>query len=190
MKKLILASAVAASAVLAGCATATPDHTPRFTDPLLQSVLQSADGLAAQLSRYKLKAPIIVASAQNNDQLSQVCQQGRLISDIVSSRLTQNGLPVTEVRLSQELRINKEGETILSRELDVLAQEAKAEVIVTSTWTTVTQPAAVIHTDAYGGMKRQQMPGQTYVTLKAVRIADGLVLSSQTFAPPASWSCN
>lgn len=189
MKKLILASTVIAAAALTGCATSTPVNTD-FSDPLLQSVQQSADGLAKQLSRYTLKAPIIVASSQNNDKLSQVCQQGRLISDIVSSRLTQHGLPVTEIRLSQELRINKEGETILSRELDVLAQEAKAEVVVTSTWTTVNRPAAVMHTDAFGGMKHQPTPGQTYVTLKAVRIADGLVLSSQTFAPPASWTCN
>lgn len=189
MKNILLAGFVLASAALAGCASTTT-HEPEASDPLLLSVQQSADSLAAQLSRHKLKTPIIVASAQNNDQLTQVCQQGRLISDIVSSRLTQQGLAVTEVRLGQTLRINKEGETILSRELGVLAKEAKAEVVVTSTWTTVTHPAAVIHADSTGGAMHQPTPGQTYVTLKAVRIADGLVLSSQTFAPPASWTCN
>lgn len=189
MKKLIIAGVVITSAALSGCASSFV-YEPDASDPLLRSVQQSADVLADQLSKHELKTPIIVASAQNNDQLSQVCQQGRLVSDIVSSRLTQQGLSVTEVRLGQTLRINKEGETILSRELDGLAKEAKAEVVVTSTWTTVTQPASFIQSNENGGMKLQPTPGQTYVTLKAVRIADGLVLSSQTFAPPASWTCN
>lgn len=189
MNKILLTGVAAAAVFLTGCSTSGYKNVPQFTDPLLQSVQQGADGLASQLSRYQLAAPVIVASAQNNDQLSQVCPQGRLVSDIVSSRLTQHGFPVTEVRLTQALRINKEGETILSRELGALAKAAKAEVVVTSTWSTVS-PQQASYADPYGRNSKRGTAGQTYVTLKAVRITDGLVLSSQTFAPPATWSCD
>lgn len=187
LNKLLLAGAVAL--ILSGCATSGPT-VPRDTDPLLNSVQQGADSLAAQLRHYKLAAPVIVASAQNNDQLSQVCPQGRLVSDIVSSRLTQHGFPVTEVRLTQALRINQNGETILSRELGDLAQSAKADTVVTATWSTIGAKPTLRFANVNGAIDRSQGPaGQTYVTLKAVRISDGLVLGSQTFAPPSSWTC-
>lgn len=188
LKKVLLASAVALLA--AGCSTSGIKQSAQYTDPFLQSVQQGADSLAAQLSRHQLAAPVIVASAQNNDELRQVCPQGRLVSDIVSSRLTQHGFPVTEVRLTQVLRITKEGETILSRELGELAKAAKADAVVTATWSTVTPQRDVKYANYFGGSydARKQF-GQTYVTLKAVRITDGLVLGSQTFAPPTSWSC-
>jgi hypothetical protein len=186
-KKIMLAGAAALAFALTGCATSP---APRSTDPLLGSVQLAADGLAAQLHRYRVDAPIIVASAQNNDQLSQVCPHGRLVSDIVSSRLTQAGFPVTEVRLTSALRINQEGETILSRELGALAKAAKAELVVTATWSTLNGGATVKFANAYGALESTSKGGQTYVTLKAVRLVDGLVVSSQTFAPPTSWSCN
>jgi PBP1b-binding outer membrane lipoprotein LpoB len=186
-KKIMLAGAAALALALTGCST-TP--APRSADPLLGSVQLAADGLAAQLNRHHIAAPIIVASAQNNDQLNQVCPQGRLVSDIVSSRLTQAGFPVTEVRLTNALRINQEGETILSRELGALAKAAKAELVVTATWSTLNAGTSVKFANAYGALESSSKGGQTYVTLKAVRLADGLVLSSQTFAPPTSWSCN
>lgn len=186
-KKIMLAGAAALAFALTGCATSP---APRSTDPLLGSVQLAADGLAAQLHRYRVDAPIIVASAQNNDQLSQVCPHGRLVSDIVSSRLTQAGFPVTEVRLTSALRINQEGETILSRELGALAKAAKAELVVTATWSTFNGGATVKFANASGALESTSKGGQTYVTLKAVRLVDGLVVSSQTFAPPTSWSCN
>jgi PBP1b-binding outer membrane lipoprotein LpoB len=179
-----------AALLLAGCAT-TATYTPApNADPLLNSVQQGADDLAAQLKRYDFAAPVIVASAQNNDELSQVCPQGRLVSDIVSSRLTQHGIPVTEVRLTQSLRINPRGETILSRELGALAHSAKADTVVTATWSTINSKASVKYANASGALDTSKTVGQTYVTLKAVRISDGLVLSSQTFAPPTSWTCD
>lgn len=188
LKNLILSGAAVLALALTGCATS---HAPQTadTEPFLDSVQQNADGLVAQLRNYPLGAPVIVASAQNGDYLPQVCPQGRLIADIVSSRLTQRGVPVTEVRLAQALRINAAGETILSRELTDLAKSAKADVVVAATWTTVAERQAVTYVNA-NGSSRTASYGTTYVTLKAVRIADGLVLGSQTFTPPATWNCD
>lgn len=181
LKKVMLAAAV--TLLAAGCSTTGQlGYSP---DPFLQSVQFGADNLAVQMAGYKLSAPVIVASAQNNDQLSQVCPQGRLISDIVSSRLTQHGIPVTEVRLSQKLRINSTGETILSRDLGELARSSRADAVVTATWSTMSPP--VKQASFSGGELKSA--GKTYVTLKAVRVSDGLVLSSQTFVPPAAWTC-
>ena len=175
--------AVAVALLMEGCSTSGFQSNQQSADPLFQSVQQGAEGLVAQLSRYQSVAPVIVASAQNNDQLSQVCPQGRLISDIVSSQLTQSGFSVTEVRLTQVLHIDKEGETILSRELDTLASAAKVNTVVTATWSTIVS-GPTFQNSSYIASSRK-----TYITLKAVRITDGLVLGSQTFASPRSWTC-
>jgi len=185
IKKTLIAST--AVLLLAGCASSGSTRTPvlsETTDPLLHAVHSGADRLALQLTEYPLSVPVIVASAQNGDQLNKVCAEGRLISDMVSSRLSQWGFPVTEVRVTQALRINKEGETILSREIDDLASSAKADVVVTATWSTVEVPTK----KAQDGFSRQP-DERTYVTLKAVRIQDGLVVGSQTFAAPTAWRC-
>lgn len=186
LKKLSLAGIAVLATVLAGCTTAPTVQAP--IEPFLDSVQQSADNLVGQLQQYPLGAPVIVASAQNGDFLPQVCPQGRLIADIVSSRLTQRGVPVTEVRLAHALRINDAGETILSRELTDLAKSAKADVIVAATWSTLSDRQPVTYVNA-NGSSQTITSGTTYVTLKAVRIADGLVLGSHTFTPPAAWNC-
>lgn len=181
MNKTLTAALVVASMALGACATTQP---PPEGDPLLVITQQRADAMASQLRLHSLTAPLIVTSAQNNDQLSDVCQQGRLIADIVSSRLTQNGFPVTEVRLSNRLTITAEGETMLSREVRDLAAKKKVDAVVTATWT-IPGPAAIDLT----GQARVRSEQNAYVSLRAVRAADGLVLASQVFQVPVTGNC-
>lgn len=144
----------------------------------------TVDSLAAQLKPLKVSHPLVVASAQNNDDLSQVCPQGRLLAEMVSSRLTQQGFPVSEVKLDKDMKVSLEGETILSRDLKKLATEVEADTVVAATWTTFGKEVKV---GAQGG--NRFLAASTYVTLKAVRIADGRVQGSQTFASPVAWAC-
>lgn len=185
LKKALLATI--ALAALAGCSTSPRQGLPvDHSDALLASVQHNTDILAAQLKRFPVGLPVVIASAQNNDELQQVCPQGRLVADVVSSRLTQHGFPVAEVRLAKNLRINPEGETILSRDVKSLASAVNADTVIAATWTTVGAPAKVIGPD----LRARFAGGQTYLTFKAVRLADGLVLGSQTFASPIGWACN
>lgn len=193
-----LFSAVAAAVLFTGCATGTPDQTDMrlndltlSRDPFLQSVQVSTDKLLAQMKNYSHSTPVVVTSAQNNDQLNRVCPQGRVMSEIVSSRLTEKNIPVTEVRLTNLMRINPEGEMILSRELRELAQSVKADTVVAATWSTLSDsvvvPVALNYGYGSGATVARAVPGVTYVTLKAVRLSDGLVLASDTFAAPKNW---
>lgn len=192
MKKSNLATALATLA-LAGCSflPSAPYAQQAQAQPgLLETVTPAADRLAADLLSRGASGPVVVASAQNNDALGQVCPQGRLVSDIVSSRLTQRGVKVTEVRLAHSLRVNAEGEQLLSRNIDELAGAAQTGVAVTATWTTLQPHGAWVVSDARGAASQQlRGSGPTYLTLKAVRLDDSQVLSSQTFLAGATWSC-
>lgn len=182
MKTYTLAPLAVAAALLGGCASFSSSSTPRAPD-LLTAVNAATDVLSAQIRALPLDAPLIVTSAQNNDRLTQVCPEGRLVADMVSSRLTQHGYPVTEVRLTQRLRVTAEGETLLSREVSELADQNVADAVVAATWTTVENaPEPKRGPGAHPALT-------TYVTLKAIRIADGLTMGSHTFAVPNSWSC-
>lgn len=133
-KKILFAAA--ALAVLAGCSAVKTYEPAEQADPLLTTVNFTVDSLAAQLKPLKVSHPLVVASAQNNDDLSQVCPQGRLLAEMVSSRLTQQGFPVSEVKLAKDMKVSLEGETILSRDLKKLATEVEADTVVAATWTT------------------------------------------------------
>jgi FlgO protein len=158
-------------------------------EPFLAGVQLNTDDLVRQLHAHNLQRPIIVASGQNGERLGQVCPQGRLLGDIVSSRLTEHGLPVHDVRLAKNLRITEAGETILSRELGTLAGKASAETVIAATWSTLPSGKYLHYGHAYGAPDIRPVDGTTYVTLKAIRIADGRVLASQTFVPSSSWAC-
>lgn len=186
MKKSLLSFLLVAGTALAGQNALAADCQSDQQDPLGCAVMNGVSSLVNQMHRRveNMNAPMIVASAQNNDSLDQVCQHGRLIADMVSSFLTQKGYPVSEVRLANRLIVNPEGELLLSREVRNLAGQKTADIVVTSTWTSLPSNQTLI---AYGPSGIQQVKtSTTYVTLKAVRVSDSLVLGSQTFPVPIS----
>lgn len=183
MNRYTITVLLAATSLLGACASFAPKDTPHDPHSLLHVTNAATDALSAQMGSAPLDTPLIVTSAQNNDRLAQVCPEGRLLADIVSSRLTQKGFPVTELRLADRLRVTAEGETLLSREVGELARSKEADVVVTATWTTVDSPSAAARPHP------AHSQSATYVTLKAVRLGDGLTLGSHTFATPTSWSC-
>jgi hypothetical protein len=174
-----VAGALASLALLlGGCAyTPAPDLVAIADRDLLLQVVQAAtDRLTAQIAGQASAAPLIVASAQNNDELAKVCPQGRVISEIVSSRLSQRGYAITELRLSNRLQISAEGETLLSREVRnlVMQTQTRADMVITPTWT------------ALQGVGVHGETSTLYVTVKALRVSDGLVLGSQSVAVPGA----
>ena len=104
---------------------------------------------------------MLVLSAQNLDDLNRSEGLGRLVGELVQSTLVNQGYRVKEVRLRDSIRISGEGEQGLSRDLARLASEHAAEVVIVSTYSRSNRTA--------------------YVTVKAVRVADGLILASKSF---------
>jgi len=172
-RALLLACAVLAGSALAGCSTArtdAPTWAEAKSDPLLAATSRATDSILGQLGAQAvaptepLTHPIIVGSVQNISDLDKPAPLGRLLGEAIAARITQRGFPVVEAKLSGNLKINEQGQMLLSDQAREIAQAHKAQVVVVGSWTE-------------GGKF-------VYVTVKAIRAEDGLALASQSFALP------
>lgn len=78
--------------------------------------------------------PILTTTFVDNNDLHQTSQFGRILQEHMSSRFVQLGYTVREVKLAKSLEIKElSGETILSRDLQKLAGNQKAQVILVGT---------------------------------------------------------
>lgn len=109
--------------------------------------------------------PILVTSLANIDDLRQSSTFGRLIGDQASSRLVQLGLVVRDVRLSNTLVVREgTGELILSRDVQKISQDSKAQAIVAGTY-------------AVGGTN-------VYVNMRLISPTSGQIISAVDFVVP------
>ena len=77
---------------------------------------------------------ILTTTFVNNNNLRNTSHFGRLLQDNIGSRFVQKGYTVNEVKLRKDLLIEeKSGETILSRNLELLDQSQKAQAILVGT---------------------------------------------------------
>ncbi len=110
-------------------------------------------------------APFIVATVANIDQLEQSSTLGRLISEQVSSRLSQMGHQVVELKLRNGIYMKRnEGEFLLTREIKEVASAHRAQAVVLGTYA---ESASYIH-----------------VSLKLVNPANSMILSAHDYALP------
>jgi len=109
-------------------------------------------------------APVIVTSAQSIDELNRSDSTGRLLGDLISSALTQRGLAVREIRLAKGLTIGSEGEHLLTRNHTTLF-ESDEHVAELAFVTTFSEPRFK----------------NAFVTIRAIRLSDGVVLASHSF---------
>lgn len=106
---------------------------------------------------------VLVATVADINNLQKSSAFGRLLSEQLSSRLAQLGVQVNEVKLSENLFVNRnEGEFLLTRELNAIGATLNADTVLVGTY-------------ADGG-------GAIYVTLKMVRAADSRVSSAYNFS--------
>ena len=159
MKTMLCSTALALALVTTSPAHARDRHEAR---PIAQATAEATERLGKELRLAGSSTPpLLVLSAQNMDDLSRSEGVGRLVGELVQTRLVNQGYRVKEVRLRDSIRVSPEGEQGLSRDLARLAQAHAAEVVVVSTYTRSARNA--------------------FVTVKAVRVADGLILASQSF---------
>ena len=131
-----------------------------FLGPANQAVDQLNHQLEGRGS-LPMGRSLLVATPQNIDDLQRVSPFGLALGEIIQSRFVQHGHRVTEVKAQDRLRVNAAGELFLSRDIQDLAARQNAEAIVVGTWS---------ESDAL-----------VYVTLKAIRVSDGLILGSTSF---------
>lgn len=155
--------AVAAS----GCSrnvkdTSLVDASYDAADEIIDQI-QDDKLLSFDLSTYK---PIIVASFVDIDNVQHSSRLGRMMAEQVGSRFAQHGYQVIEMKLrTNSVFIEKErGELILSRELRDISQEHDAQAVIVGTYAAASQVV--------------------YVTVKAIRTSDGIIMASYDYSLP------
>lgn len=118
--------------------------------------------LKQELSRDKT---ILVASLVNVESLEQSSNFGRIMAEFISSRLSQRGYSVTELKFRNSVFIKKGGgEFLLSRELEAISSAHDAEAVVVGTYT---------------GTKHE-----LYVSTRIVNAKTGMIVSSFDYQLP------
>ncbi len=112
---------------------------------------------------------IIIASFVNVNNLEESSTFGRIIAEQISSRLSQAGYKVCEMKLRQKsIFMEKEkGEFLLSRDLHEVVRKHNASAVVVGT---------------YGEGNRS-----IYVSARIVSTADSTIISSCDFSIPMDW---
>ena len=78
--------------------------------------------------------PVVVTTFVDNNDLHRTSKFGRIVQEHIISRLAQLGYTVRELKAAQSLTISpKEGETILTRELDRLQATHEVQAILVGT---------------------------------------------------------
>jgi TolB-like protein len=78
---------------------------------------------------------ILMSTFVDNNDLERTSRFGRILQEHIASKFVQEGYTVKEIKLAESLSINpKSGETILSRDLNRLNPDQKAQAILVGTF--------------------------------------------------------
>ncbi|NGZ26965.1 MAG: hypothetical protein G8345_08760 [Magnetococcales bacterium] len=103
-----------------------------------------ADSLVAELRKnhpwYHPRKPMLMTTLVTLSDLDTSSELGLLLSDQISSRLTQQGYAIVETKMRGDLAIRQTaGEFILSRDIMKLSQDHKAFAVVVGNYTISSQ---------------------------------------------------
>ena len=158
---LTLVLLVGTLAGLAGCAQRGPADTP-----FIKANYQAGDALLRQLQlRLPEGGTLLMATLVNIDALDRSSTFGRLASEQVSARFTQNGYQMIEMKFRNSVYIlQNQGELMLTRELHDLAREHAADAVIVG---------------SYGEAK-----DRIYVNLKVIQPETNIVQAVYDYALP------
>lgn len=159
-----LAALAVSLLALGGCATQTLARSDArdVGDLVYQATQKMAEHLPRYVDRSK---PIIVTTMVSVDDLTRSSTFGRLSSQLILNKLSQNGYLVRDVTYMHALDINAAtGEMMLTRDAARLSQDMHAQAVVVGTY-------------ARGGK-------QIYLNIRMLDAAGGTVISSADVAIP------
>lgn len=141
----------------------SPVFAKNKTEDFLTTIQSQTASLSKDLrERTTVVHPLLVMSAQNLDNLNHSEQMGRLLGELISSSLSENGWIIQELQLGKDIKVSQEGKQILTSDIRQLQRDYNADYVIVSTYS--------------------KEWNKVYVTLKAVRLSDGLVVASRSFA--------
>ena len=141
--------------------------TPPIQDSnIVAANYTAADQLISQASWIKREAqPVLVASLVNINALESSSAFGRITSEQMSSRLTQQGLTVIEMKTRNNVFIEQDnGEFVLSRSVRDLSRTHRAAALAAGTY----------------AIGRESV----YVSTRLIRALDGVVIASYDYTLP------
>jgi TolB-like protein len=128
--------------MLSACAPRQKSYRPASYSSVAESELiaasyRAADALASQAGEtLSSQHPVIIATLVNINALEESSPLGRLISEQLGARLTQQGYRVIELKIRQKLYMKRhEGELMLTREIRDIAQQHNAQALIIGTYT-------------------------------------------------------
>ena len=87
---------------------------------------------------------VLVATLVNVDRLTESSRLGRIFSEQIAGRLVQRGVPVTELKLREQVSLQPlQGELLLSRQLSEVSQQHNAQAVVVGTYAVSAQTVYV-----------------------------------------------
>jgi len=107
-----------------------------FDKDIIDTSYIAADKLLIQITPPIMPDDIILtASFVNIDNTGNSSTFGRTIAEMIGSRLTQHGFKVIEIKMSKSIIVREAaGEFVVTRDIDRLNTEHKANVIFTGTY--------------------------------------------------------
>lgn len=162
---LIAGSVVGCSDALIGDSAIQPKVASGDADIVASSYQAAERLLHGARQPMDRKRPILVASLVNVANLQQSSNLGRIISEQISSRLSQMGYETREMKFRGSFLIRRgQGEFVLSRALLDISKEQEAQAVVAGVY-------AVAKTGVY-------------LTLKLIRAEDSVVIGSYDYRLP------
>jgi len=153
---------------LAGCeGLPVPDSRPEpVTADIVGSSHAAADVLIQRAGpRLDPGKSLIAATFVNIDDLSDASSLGRIVSEQVASRFSEQGYQVVEMLLRSNIYIKRRaGEFLLSRELKNISFEHNAQAVIVGTY----------------ALGRKNV----YVTARLIRATDSIILASYDYSLP------
>jgi TolB-like protein len=140
MRRLASLSLLSLPLLLAACSGTPPREETNYatvsSNQFIASNYTAADALLSQLNGKLLAdKPLIMATVVNIDALEQTTTLGRLVSEQVSSRLSQGKLNMLEMKLRNNVYLKRgQGEMMLTREIGQVAQTHDAQAVVVGSY--------------------------------------------------------
>ena len=131
---------------------------------LMDANYRAVDALLGQ-TNLEPQSPVLVGTVVQIDRVGESSRLGRLFTEQLSTRLTQRGVRVSELKLRENLLMHKEqGELLLSREAREVSQTHRAQAVLVGTYAT--------------------SMATLYVSLKLVQPTDNIVLAAYDYVLP------
>jgi TolB-like protein len=148
-----------------GYGSATIGSSPAVRGDLGSLTYRSVDLIVAGAPEVTSETPLIVASVSDAQNVDSSSPLGNIVSDLIKTRLVQDGRSVSEIRLRSGVHLNPgQGDFVLSRNRRDLGHPPNAAAVLTGTY--------AVSWD------------RVYVSLKLVSSVDAHILSAADFVVP------